>query len=318
VPDDATAKRKRFRALLARKDILVMPGGFSPVYARAAELAGFESFFLAGSQMSGFLAGVPDTGIIGLRDIVDHARHVATATAIPVLLDADTGFGNAVNVYYSVKEMVRAGVAGMQLEDQEAPKKSGTGGGRRCIPLDEGVGKIRAACAARDEVDPEFVVCARVDTIGAENWSMGDTVARAVAYANEGGADLVWLNAVQKREQLKEVCAKTPKPVLCNWWSDVEPPPSLDEFAALGTRVALYPTFTAQAGLQAAWELLHDFKARGQAAMDDWKKRAAANPYGLADYRAITGNATVRELEQNYLPQSAQRDYASAKKAPKS
>jgi 2-methylisocitrate lyase-like PEP mutase family enzyme len=123
---------------------------------------------------------------------------------------------------------------------------------------------------------------------------------------------------VQTRQQLKEVCAKTPKPVLCNWWSDIEPPPSLEEFAALGVRVALYPTFTAQAGLQAAWELLHDFKARGQAAMDDWKKRAAASPYGTADYRLLTGNATVRELEQQYLPQSAQRDYASAKKAPKS
>jgi 2-methylisocitrate lyase-like PEP mutase family enzyme len=317
MPDDPTSKRRRLRARLARDELLVMPGGFSPVYARAAELAGFESFFLAGSQMSGFLAGVPDTGIIGLRDIVDHARHVAAATAIPVLLDADTGFGNAVNVYYAVKEMVRAGIAAMQLEDQEAPKKSGTGGGRRCIALDEAVGKIRAACAARDELDPEFVICARVDTIGAEGWSMADTIARAVAYATEGGADLVWLNAVQTRKQLAEVCAKTPKPVLCNWWSDIEPPPTFEEYAALGVRVALYPTFTAQAGLQAAWDLLHDFKARGQAAMDDWRARTKVSPYGAADYRLLTGNAKVRELEQNFLPQSAQRDYASAKKAPR-
>ena len=315
--DDPTAKRKKLRELLARKQLLVMPGGFSPVYARAAEMAGFESFFIAGSQMSGFLAGVPDTGIIGLRDIVDHARHVAAATSIPMLLDADTGFGNAVNVYYAVKEMVRAGVASMQLEDQEAPKKSGTGGGRRCIPREEAVGKIRAACAARDEIDPEFVVCARVDTIGAEGWSMSDTIERCIAYATEGGADLVWLNAVQTRKQLAEVCAATPKPVLCNWWSDIEPAPSLEEYAALGVRVALYPTFTAQAGLQAAWELLHEFKARGTAAIEDWRKRAAASPYGAADYRAITGNAKIRELEQAFLPQSAQRDYLSAKKAPK-
>jgi 2-methylisocitrate lyase-like PEP mutase family enzyme len=315
--EDPTAKRRRLRTLLARQKLLVMPGGFSPIYARAAELAGFESFFLAGSQMSGWLAGVPDTGIIGLRDIVDHARHVAAATEIPVLLDADTGFGNAVNVYYSVKEMVRAGVAAMQLEDQEAPKKSGTGGGRRCIPRDEAVGKIRAACAARDEIDPEFVVAARVDTIGAEEWSMADTIERCVAYATDGGADLVWINAVQTRKQLAEVCAATPKPVLCNWWSEVEPWPTLEEYAALGVRVALFPTFTAQAGLQAAWELLHDFKGRGQAAMDDWRRRAQSGPYGAADYRLLTGNGKVRELEQGFLPQAAQRDYASAKKAPR-
>lgn len=315
--DDPTAKRRKLRELLARSELLVMPGGFSPIYARAAELAGFETFFLAGSQMSGFLAGVPDTGIIGLRDIVDHARHVAAHTSIPVLLDADTGFGNAVNVYYAVKEMARAGVAGMQLEDQEAPKKSGTGGGRRSIPLAEAVGKIRAACAARDEVDPEFVVCARCDTIGAEDWSMEDAVARCIAYATEGGADLVWINAVQTRAQLREVCAKTPAPVLCNWWSDVEPPPTLEEYAALGTRVALYPTFTAQAGLQAAWELLHDLKARGTEALTDWRKRAEASPFGMADYKRLNGNARVAELEKDFLPREAQRDYASNRKPAK-
>lgn len=87
----ATEKRKKFRELLARKSITVMPGGFSPVYARIAELSGFESFFIAGSQVSAFLLGVPDNGIMGLRDVVDHARHVASATNIPIFVDTDTG-----------------------------------------------------------------------------------------------------------------------------------------------------------------------------------------------------------------------------------
>ncbi len=103
VEPTAHDKRVRFRELLHRDELTVMPGGFSPLYARMAEAIGFESYFIAGSQMSAFLFGVPDTGIMGLRDIVDHARHVAARTTIPIFLDADTGFGNAVNVHFAVQ-----------------------------------------------------------------------------------------------------------------------------------------------------------------------------------------------------------------------
>jgi 2-methylisocitrate lyase-like PEP mutase family enzyme len=307
--DEARRKRLALRALLAGQELVVMPGGFSPVYARMAQEIGFPCFFLAGSQMSGFLLGVPDTGILGLRDVVDHARHAAACTSIPLLLDADTGFGNAVNVHYSVQEIVRSGVAALNIEDQEAPKKSPTGGGRRCIPRDEAVGKIRAAVAARDAVDPSFVLCARCDSIGVEP-DIEATIARCRAYA-EAGADLVWLNAVEKRDQLARVCAATPAPVLCNWFSNVEPLPSHDEFTKLGVRVALYPVMAAQAGLQGAWELMCDFKARGPAALADWRQRSAKSPFGLADYKALTGHADVRTIEERFLPAGDQRDYRS-------
>ena len=147
--DTVRTKRRKFRELLQRPRLTVMPGGFSPLYARLAQEAGFECFFLAGSQLAAFLYGVPDNGIIGLRDLVDHARHMAAQCDIPIFIDADTGFGNAVNVHYAVQECVRSGVAGLQIEDQEAPKKSGTLAGRRCIPLAEAIGKYRAAVAAR-------------------------------------------------------------------------------------------------------------------------------------------------------------------------
>jgi 2-methylisocitrate lyase-like PEP mutase family enzyme len=305
--DEARRKRVRFRGLLNGKDLVVMPGGFSPVYARMAEEIGFDCFFLAGSQMSGFLLGVPDAGILGLRDIVDHARHAAAHTSIPLLLDADTGFGNAVNAHYSVQEIVRSGVAALNIEDQEAPKRSPTGGGRRCIPQDEAVGKIRAAVAARNAIDPSFVIVARCDSIGVEP-DISQTVARCVAYA-QAGADLVWLNAVETRHQLAKVCAATSTPVLCNWFSTIEPAPSLDEFRKLGVRVALYPVMAAQAGLQGAWELMNDFKARGPEALAAWQKRAAGGPYGAADYKKFTGHADVRGIENSFLPASGQRDY---------
>ncbi|HWL06504.1 MAG TPA: isocitrate lyase/PEP mutase family protein [Xanthobacteraceae bacterium] len=298
--DEAGRKRRHFRDLLARPSLLVMPGGFSPVYARMAQAAGYESFFLAGSQMSGFLLGVPDSGVLGLRDVVDHARHVAAACEIPILLDADTGFGNAVNVHYAVQEIVRCGVAGLQIEDQEAPKKSGTLGGRRCITTGEAVGKIRAAVAARDEIDPSFVIAARCDAIGADGISFAEVVERCVAYG-EAGADLVWLNAVETRDQLAQVCRATPRPVLCNWWSATEPWPSLEEYAALGARVALFPTIASMGGLQGAWDLLNDFRAHGPQAQAAWRKRAAASPYGAADYRRFTGHDRVAALERDFV-----------------
>ena len=138
----ATRRRKKFRELLARKTITVMPGGFSPLYARVAEEAGFESFFLAGSQLSAFLYGVPDNGIIGLRDVVDHSRHMAARTEIPIFVDADTGYGNAVNVHYAVQEFIWAGVAGLQIEDQVFPKRCGHFAGKDVISCAEMVANV--------------------------------------------------------------------------------------------------------------------------------------------------------------------------------
>jgi 2-methylisocitrate lyase-like PEP mutase family enzyme len=191
-----SAMRKKFRDILNRDTLTVMPGGFSPLYARMAEEIGFECFFLAGSQMSAFLLGVPDNGILGLRDMVDHARHAATRAAIPIQLDADTGFGNAVNVDFAIEEIIASGVAACNIEDQESPKKSATMAGRRVIPKDEAVGKVKAAVAIRDKIDPDFAICARNDTLGAEGTNFADALGRMIAYVDEGGADYVWLNSV--------------------------------------------------------------------------------------------------------------------------
>ncbi len=308
--EEATRKRRAFRELLGKPGLTMMPGGFSPIYARMAELAGFSCFFVAGSQMSAFLLGVPDTGVIGLRDIADHARHVASRSSIPILLDADTGFGNAVNVHFTVQELIRSGVAGLSLEDQEAPKKSGTSAGRKCIPVEEAVGKIRAAVAARDALDPEFVICARCDAIGAQGETFEDALARCVAYARDGGADLVWLNSAQSLEQIAIAVREVPAPVLMIWGGK-PPGPSFEELEATGLRIALYPTLAASAGLQAAWRVLNDFRTRGVAALADWREEVAASPYGAIDLSVLTRSGDVKELEKQFLSEDAQRDYAS-------
>lgn len=306
--DETTQKRKKFRAILKRKKLTVMPGGFSPMYAKLAEEVGYEAFFLAGSQLSAFLYGLPDNGLIGLRDVVDHARHMVARTNIPILVDTDTGFGNAVNVHYTVQECIRAGVAGLQIEDQEAPKKSGTLSGRRCISIDEAVGKYRAAVAARDELDPTFVICARCDALGAEGENFKTTLARCIAYARDGGVDLIWLNSVETLDQLREACRKIPVPVL-SIWAGHEAAPTHAEYEKMGLRIALYPTITSNAGIQAAWELLNELNAAGSEAVADWRKRVDKSPWGKIDRRKLLETGKIKEIEEKFLPKSNRRDY---------
>jgi 2,3-dimethylmalate lyase len=301
--------RARLREILNRQSLTVMPGGFSPLYAKMAEVAGFECFFVAGSQTASFLYGVPDMGVIGLRDMVDHARHVQAHTSIPVLVDGDTGYGNATNVYFAIQEYVRSGVAAVQIEDQEAPKKSATLAGRKVIPMDEAVGKIKAAVAARNALDPEFVVCARCDSIGAEGEGFEQAVERAVAYVKDGGADFIWLNSVQTREQLEQACKAIPAPVMVIWGSRPGPAPA--ELEQLGARIALYPVFTATVGAQATWQVLNEFKERGPAALEDWTRQAQASRWGLPDLGGLVGAPRVRELEEQFLPERLQRDYVT-------
>jgi 2-methylisocitrate lyase-like PEP mutase family enzyme len=305
-----TDKRRKFRAILKRKRLTVMPGGFSPLYARLAQQAGFKSFFLAGSQLSAFLYGVPDNGIIGLRDVVDHARHMAARADIPILVDCDTGYGNAVNVHFAVQEMVRSGVAAMSLEDQEAPKKSATLAGRRVISMEEHVGKLQAAVAARDAIDPEFVICARCDLLGAEGSNFDETLDRCVAYVEKGRADLIWLNSVETRQQVKRACKEIPAPVLAIWGGK-DAPPSEADYEKLGLRIVLYPVFCATAGLQAAWELLNDVREQGGAALQAWNGHANRNRWGRPDFRTLVGAHEVRAIEEKHLPKATQRDYAS-------
>ena len=302
----ATLLRRRFREILARKTLTVMTGSYSPVYARMAQEAGFELFFVSGSHVSAYLYGVPDNGIIGLREMAQHAGQVAAHADIPVLADGDTGYGNAVNVFYAVQELVRCGVAGVTIEDQEAPKKSSTGAGRRCIPMQEAVDKIRAAVAARDELDPEFVVCARCDVLGAQGGSFEDALRRSIAYVREGGADAVWLNSVESRDQIRDACAAIPAPVI-ELWGGRQQRPDLDEMEQLGVRISIFPNLIATFAMNAAWKHLKQFKAGGVAYLEEWRaaERTDVNLNGLVRFERVA------ELERAFLPESAQRDYES-------
>jgi 2-methylisocitrate lyase-like PEP mutase family enzyme len=299
---------RRLRAAFQRPELLVMPGGFSPLHAHMAELVGFEAFFMAGSQVAAYLYGLPDVGLIGLRDMADSARRLAAGCTLPIFADADTGYGNALNVYYTVQEYVRAGVAGLHIEDQEAPKKSGTQAGRRCIPVAEAVGKYRAAVAARDELNPDVVICARCDFVGAEGGSFEGAVERGLAYVQEAKVDAVWVNTLQTREQIAEACRRIPAPVIAPYYGP-PPAPTFAELQALGVAVALFPTFTSSLLLQPAWDLLHDFKAQGPAALDEWRARQRSSPHTFADRDILLDLDAIIAREETYLPSDLRRDY---------
>jgi 2-methylisocitrate lyase-like PEP mutase family enzyme len=305
-----TRATARLQRLLKQPELLVMSGGFSPLHARMSEVLGYEAFFMSGSQVAAYVYGYPDVGLVGLNEMVECVRRIANVTDIPVFADADTGYGNAVNVYYTVQAYIRAGAAGLHIEDQEAPKKSGTLAGRRLISIEEAIGKFKAAVAAKKELDADFVVCARCDSIGSEGGNFEDAVKRGIAYVQEAGVDAVWMNTLTEREQIAEACRRIPAPVIAPYYGP-RPSPTFEEFQKLGAAAVLYPSLTTANGLQSTWEVLHEFKARGPVVLDEWNKKAQTSPYGMVPRTQdpILPAQKIIKLEDDFIPKELQRDY---------
>ena len=297
--------------LLKRNELLVMSGGFSPLHARMSEVLGYEAFFMSGSQVCAYVYGYPDVGLLGLSEMTEAVRRITNVTSMPIFADADTGYGNAVNVHYTVEAYIRAGAAGLHIEDQEAPKKSGTLAGRRLISREEAVGKFKAAVAAKKQLDPDFVVCARCDSIGSEGGSFEDAIERGIAYVKEAGVDAIWVNTLTTREQIQEACRRISAPVIAPYYGP-RPSPTFAEFEKLGAAAVLYPSLTTANGLQATWELLHEFKQRGPIVLDEMNKKAQANPWGVVPRTQdpILPAKKIHQLEDDFIPKELQRDYA--------
>jgi 2-methylisocitrate lyase-like PEP mutase family enzyme len=301
-----TKSRTKFRDLLTRPELLVMAGGFSPLHARMSEVLGYEAFFMSGSQVCAYVYGYPDVGLLGLAEMAAAVRRLTSACKIPIFADADTGYGNAVNVYHTVQAYIRAGAAGLHIEDQEAPKKSG----RRLISREEAIGKFKAAVAAKKDLDADFVVCARCDSIGSEGGSFADAVERSIAYVKEAGVDAIWVNTLTKREEIEEACRRIPAPVIAPYYGP-RPSPTFDEFQKLGAAAVLYPSLTTANGLQATWELLHEFKERGPVVLEEWNRKAQASPWGMVPRTQdpILPAAEIHRLEDEFIPKQLRRDY---------
>ena len=255
-----TSPGQVLRERLATGEILVVPGACDALTGRLLERAGFETIYRGGYAASAAAFGLPDLGITSSTEMVDHARRLCSAVGIPVIADADTGYGEVAQVIRTVQELERAGVAAIQLEDQVFPKRCGHMEGKDVIPVEEHEQKLRAALDARR--DPGTVIVARTDAIAVTG--LDDAIARARRYA-AAGADVIFVDAPRSEDELRAIgAAAIGKPLLVNI-SEYGRTPDLGAqgFQALGFAIALYPTSTLFAASQATKELAASLRETG-------------------------------------------------------
>jgi methylisocitrate lyase len=248
---------RRLRDAWARPP-LALPGVFSPLIARMAERLGYRALYLSGAALSASL-GLPDVGLTTLTEFADEVRRMTAASSLPLLCDADTGFGEALNVERTVKCFEAAGAAGLHLEDQAMPKRCGHLSGKQLIEAEAMAAKVRAACAARR--DPDFVIVARTDARGVTGFD--DAVRRARLYL-AAGADAIFPEALESADEFAAFAREVKAPLLANM-TEFGRGPLLDlaDLAAMGYRMVIYPVTALRAALKAVQQTLADILARG-------------------------------------------------------
>jgi methylisocitrate lyase len=252
---------------------------FNALVARMAERLGFRAVYLSGGALS-TAAGVPDVGLLTLTEFVDEARRIALATGLPLLSDADTGFGEALNVERTVRLFETAGAAGIHLEDQQLPKRCGHLSGKQLVEPEVMAARVRAAAAARR--DPDFVLIARTDARGVTGFD--DAVKRGRLYL-EAGADAIFPEALETAAEFAAFARAVPAPLLANM-TEFGRSPNLDfaDLAGMGYRMILYPLTAFRSALQAARDTLADLRARGHQRDRLPAMLTRAELYDLLDY----------------------------------
>ena len=300
-------RTSRLRELMARGEPIWVPVVYDTITAKIVEAVGFEALFVSGSNVSVGFAGLPDVGLTTMTEVMTVSRNIVNATTIPVLVDSDTGWGNAINVRRTVQEFVRAGVAGILLEDQVAPKRCGWVAGKQVIPFEEAVGKYRAAADAKNELDPDFVICARTDVRGAVGGDFEQAIQRGQAYV-EAGADMVFLEALQSVEEVERAAREVPGPKWFNYFRTAPMPVS--RVKELG--YTLIVTGHLQGPFsRAAWDFAVALKEDGVAALNAYE--GSMKGHALEDHHAWDGLTEVRRLEEKYLPEEeVARKYAES------
>lgn len=259
---------------------VTLPGVFNPLVAKMAERLGFSAVYLSGGALSAG-NGVPDIGLLTLSEFVQSAQLTAQATALPLLCDADTGFGEALNVERTVRMFESAGVAGIHLEDQEMPKRCGHLSGKSVVSAAAMAAKIRAAVAAR--TDRDFVIMARTDAKGVNGFD--DAVDRAKRYL-DAGADAIFPEALESREEFERFAKALPGAVLLANMTEFGKSPYLDvrTFGEMGYRLVLFPLTAFRVAMRAAEDTLRELLRSGTQAGSVPKMQTRAELYDLLGY----------------------------------
>jgi 2-methylisocitrate lyase-like PEP mutase family enzyme len=298
----------QLRELLRSATPLVVPGCYNALSAKLLEAADFPAVYMSGYGTSLALLGLPDAGLATMTEMHANARYIANAVHVPVIADADNGYGNAINVIRTVREYVQTGVAGIHIEDQVVPKRCGHVAGRRVVPLEEAVGKYRAADRARRETDPDFVLIARTDARGAHGGTLDDAIRRANAYL-EAGADLAFVEGPTSRAEVERICREVQGPVFYNQ-TGVSPRLDLAEMRDLGIAVTILPGAAMRVTIQA----VHDFarRLRQEGPLAEARFAEAFKQHPLGDLHTFAGFDQIRAWEEEYLPAEELDKYADS------
>ena len=288
----------RFRALMKKPGCIMAPGVADALAARLVALEGFEAVYMTGFGTSLTRLGAPDVGLITATEMVDNAARIAEASGLPLIADADTGYGNPINTRRTIRDYERAGVAGVHIEDQVWPKRCGHLAGKRVIATNEMVAKIKAACDAR--IDPDFTIIARCDAIAVEG--LDAALERGERY-REAGADMLFIEAPVGREEVERVAQHFKGvPLLYNMASSGKTPDlDAEELGRLGFKLAIYPNWLILAAIPVMQSVLRDLKAKGGIA--DIRKRAAT----FKEFTEIAGLPAIQALEERYGVPEEQR-----------
>jgi 2,3-dimethylmalate lyase len=281
---------RKLRELLARPGVIMAPGVADALNARLVRRHGFEAIYMTGAGTTAVRLGMPDVGLLTATEMIDNAGRIAEASGLPLIADADNGYGGVMNVRRTIQGYERAGVAGVHLEDQVIPKRCGHLAGKQVVPVEEAVAKIRAAADARTDAD--FVIIARTDAVAVEGF---DAALERAARYREAGADMLFIEA-PNAEQLPKIAPRFKGvPLLYNMATSGKTPfLSKTEIERLGFKLIIYPNWLMLAAIKAASQVLETLKKEGSIA------GLAPQVPSFKEFFDLVGMDEVQEMEARY------------------
>ena len=291
-------KTKRLRELIQGPEILIAPGAYDAMSAKIIEAVGFEAVYMTGFGTAAGVLGLPDIGLVTMTEMVENAKRIADSISLPLIADADTGYGNHLNVVRTIQEYEKAGVDGIQIEDQISPKRCGHMEGQKIVPVSEMVTKLRAASEVRQNEDT--VIIARTDAISAIGFD--EAIERGNIF-RENGADLLFIEAPTTKEQLEKIPKLINGPVLVNV-APKTPYMNVKEYEAFGYAMAIYPAISltaAFAAIKAKLKELKGFGITGDDGHGDVPFAELIDFLGLSKYRdlearLLEGQQEIRDV----------------------
>ena len=281
-------KSEALKKILDKDGIISMPGCFDALSAKLIEKEGIEVGFMSGFSVSSTKLGMPDTGLISFAEMLEQVKNISNATSIPFIFDGDTGYGNSVNVYRTVRDYANAGAAGVMIEDQKWPKKCGHTKGKDVVDLDEAKSRIKAAVDARNYGNNDILIMARTDAIATRG--LDDAIDRMKIFS-EIGADILFIEAVKSKDDMKRIIKEVPGHHMVNLIEDGDTPLlEINELEQIGYKIAVMPLTLMSASVKTMQECLKNMR----------NKVYNTNVTKFSELRDIVGFNEYYEIEDKY------------------